>query len=519
MPCRGKESFDVHIWMLKKFIAFNPGKVQLPLEYYVISASYEKMLFRMEHSISQHYLSCLKSLKNQTFQFNPDFPWPEKRGRNNNELIYTVIPTIAPYMVMPNLLKAVEVAKNAKAVKGVRAPGIYNESTCKEFHLLLCDSFDRFYTSLIAIRNFQDAVHTTGKTQPRVPQDLTDEQLTTLKSKLAIVQVLGNSLRAIVRSDAHYKHLATIEASLERYIGIILIDEGNSEEDSELQCLDPPASVTLLHQLYGDWANLMVGYIDASRLVRQYVGSLPGPPSDNVTITVLATPCPGQRMLSWKTLLRTKEYFPDESNGVKNQPTMDELIKFLTSDVLLDEQTAALTKSTSKGSNQVKRITIERLITLVNKFDDNITKDNMDGNLSGYLETVDSLILDVHHMKNCSSPGWLQFVEDIRTHLLELKNLSGRQARSHKIGQIVKMLKILREHSSLYQKLKPNAPLSIGLGFLGSRHCETSLACLTSTVTPLEQILDNNINAVVVSCIPIPCSFGCITSQYRQLDQ
>jgi hypothetical protein len=497
MTCRGNESFDTHIWMLQKFISFKSEENQLPLEYYIISASYEKMLSRMDHSISRHYLRCLKSLKGQDFLFNPDMSWVEKCGRNDDELINLVIPAIAPHTTLeiPNLLKAAEVMKGVKAGKGADS-GIYNESTCREFHLLLCDSLDRFHSSLEDLLTFRKIF------PPSSPKSLTVEQLKKLKMLLSIVQVLGNILRAIVRSEAHHKHLATIERFLERYAGNMRTprdNEEDEEEDEELQGLDPPGGITVLRQLYGDWSKLMVGYVDATRLIRQYVGLLPGDPSGNVSIQILASPCSGKRMLPWKVLLKTKDYFPEHRNGSKNEPTMDELIEFLISDVRFDLKTS----SECSDSEQVKRGTIKCLAKAFKEFEETITKGALD--VCDYIKAVDSFILDASRLRDCSSPGWHDYVEEIVEQLRGLKDIHGKQARLRAIGEVAKMLKTLRGHSLLFQRLKPGSPLSIGIGFKGSQHCESSLACLTST--PLDQVLDSNImdqnvlKAFEVSCI------------------
>ena len=63
---RGKESFEIHAWMLKTLLSeANPD----PFIHYIIAASFRKMIHRMQNSNSKTYYDCLRNQESSSLTF------------------------------------------------------------------------------------------------------------------------------------------------------------------------------------------------------------------------------------------------------------------------------------------------------------------------------------------------------------------------------------------------------------------------------------------------------------------
>ena len=61
---RGKESFEIHAWMLKTLLS---EVDRHPFLHYIIAASYGKMIHRMQNPNSITYYNCLQNSDGQGF--------------------------------------------------------------------------------------------------------------------------------------------------------------------------------------------------------------------------------------------------------------------------------------------------------------------------------------------------------------------------------------------------------------------------------------------------------------------
>ena len=78
----GKESFEIHAWMLKTLLSeVDPD----PFLHYIIAASYGKMIRRMQNSNSITYYDCLRNQESSSLTFKaPSEKW--KKSRDNDVL-------------------------------------------------------------------------------------------------------------------------------------------------------------------------------------------------------------------------------------------------------------------------------------------------------------------------------------------------------------------------------------------------------------------------------------------------
>ena len=83
---RGKESFEIHAWMLKTLLS---EADQHPFLHYIIAASYGKMIQQMQNPNSITYYDCLQNQKPSSLTFNaPSEEWKKSRDES---LIKTII--------------------------------------------------------------------------------------------------------------------------------------------------------------------------------------------------------------------------------------------------------------------------------------------------------------------------------------------------------------------------------------------------------------------------------------------
>jgi hypothetical protein len=455
---------------------------------YVIAASFPKMLSRMANRlVSERYLSCLLNLRETTFKFIEEpYTAPTRKGNEDpDQLLFNIIPSINPIMPIPNLMQMFEA--NEQPYK------LYNKDTYMEFHKLLCDLLNGYHQSLKALENLQK----------RLKEPLNKDDVKDILTHLVTVRAAGESLRAIVRGAAIEKHLKTIAHLLEVGNGKPsgTTTEEDTEEDTEFEVLRPytlhRGQRLLPWQSYKDWLRLMIIYFDAVQILDKHANS-----SIDISIKILAPSLPDQKMLRWEELLRHKVYFPELIAEGPEQTSAETLISFLTSnfdaateDTSADREEGNSTqgkrgKGTSakreegnstkgkkgKGTQLEKGVRIEEVITSVQA----LSVIAAEG-VVGLSKAIDSVIEQMTLLKNCSSPGWGQYIKTILEHIMDLKdcNLTSQQ-RLTMTQSVVEMLATVRGRSLLYQQLKAGKPLSRGQEFLGTRHCEACIASLSS---------------------------------------
>lgn len=492
------------------------GRTTLSL--YVIAVSFPKMLRRMHGSrITKCYFDCLQRLKSKTFEFveQPNIVENDKNPdrhfiRNIRTLPNTLNTDIS------NLRKAAEESNG-----GVTEPcEIYNENTYMEFHGLLCELVERFNSSLEEVKKLQAKM-------PSTASGLLDSEK--IKSALLSVMILGQYLKAMVRSAALEKHLRTISHLLD-----VDSDDGKSsmattdedaedDEDADDPVLKPysiyQGQPTLPWQSYRDWLRLTTMYFDAIAILNKHVRSFSSSTDLNFNIKILAPSLPDQKMLPWKELLRHKVYFPELPND-PDQPSSEELITFLTSDFDTGQITEATrnekVERTKGKKDKCTRVgvgvdlVVKSVRDFINQLESVIAANGID---LGDTKAIDSIIGQLKSLNNCASPGCGEFTTTIFEQLQALKcHCPTPQLRLTRSKKILDMLETLRGHSSLYQKLKEGTPLSRGDTFSGTRHCEAWIASLNNLFgrpelhdSPLVEILSE----FAVSPIFMPFSNVC----------
>ena len=112
---RGKESFEIHAWMLKTLLSeVDPD----PFLHYIIAASYRKMIRWMQNSNSIKYYDCLQNQESSSLTFKAP---SKKRKKSRDEPLIIMIISLAKaedFIKIPNLQHA--------ALEGIK---IYNENT------------------------------------------------------------------------------------------------------------------------------------------------------------------------------------------------------------------------------------------------------------------------------------------------------------------------------------------------------------------------------------------------------
>ena len=337
---------------------------------------------------------------------------------------------------------------------------IYNKDTCAEYHDLLCKLLDRFHASLDALKQLQRSAVANGVVE-QDPQKKNAAQPSLVKiiSHLRLVLLMGWSLREMVQGNAMEEHLQAINPLLEVNVGKSWPMSETSEEDIEFHILKPYSmrhgKLLLPWQAYCDWLKLMVHNLDSINVLDEFLRSFNSPNID-VEVKILYPSCPDKKMLPWQELLRDKHYFP-----IGDEPSNEELITFLTTPTLLNG--VAL-----KGI-------IEIVLVLKQQRKSEITVGA--AHMVVNTEDVDSLITKMCALR-CSLPGWDAYSAILIDRMKALKDC-GRTPQDglHLIQVIMDMLEALRASNSLYDKLTPHTPLTLGKDFSGTRHCE---ACLCS---------------------------------------
>lgn len=432
------------------------------LQYYIIAASFPKMLHRFEiPRVSKRYFKCLKEMDLNTIDFTE--PPATMVGQGDGDPDQMLLDSLPGFIKATTDISSLRAAKAKAESTGTRCE-IYSRETYKVFHNLLCEVLQKFLRSLIKLKSI------CGKKSKDGLRNVEE-----IRKQLLVVCGMGRSLRAMVTSAAIGKHLKTIAGLLEVEVGDSWtvatkggdVESAGEEGDAEFDALKPYSThggrPLLPWQSYQDWLRLMVTYFDAESILRGYVLRFPEDVDILVEIKILAPSLPTQTLLPWKELLRHKTYFPELPDDPA-QPSVDDLIDFLTSDYAIiqveDEETA------EKGLGEILRLL-----------------ENLEKQQDSTPLEFESICKKVSQLKGCSSQGSAECTEAILANIGTLKLQVSTQ--SHKallplIQETSEMVKTLKARSALYWALKEGKPLSKGDGFMGTRHCEASLATFNS---------------------------------------
>ena len=80
-----KDSFKFHTWMIAKLIK-SSGTDKVPLSYYVIAVSYERMITRMTYRVLKSFRNALKNVP-PTFEFPKRFTLISASNSNDKNFI------------------------------------------------------------------------------------------------------------------------------------------------------------------------------------------------------------------------------------------------------------------------------------------------------------------------------------------------------------------------------------------------------------------------------------------------
>src|SRR5277367_4657847 len=269
--------------------------------YYIIATCYPILERRLGHkTLSQPYIHSLKQVKDVPFN---ESLWeqPSMREIASDRSFLLFVPTIVEGIRTP----IPHIHEQAKLVAADQDFQLYNEKTCKEFHLLLLELLDRFQRSLKYLKSLKDLK--SHRVSANVTSTPDNDQF---ENYVFDVLFAGDALRMIAKGAALWMHLRTIEAKLvdpRRPDMSLPMPGGNAEKDEEqgeeqdehdeeLEAVQPsalsmegnmPVRVPLWKS-YRNWLKLMVIYFDAVHILDEYVG----PTFDNrkISLKILVPP-------------------------------------------------------------------------------------------------------------------------------------------------------------------------------------------------------------------------------------
>ena len=147
--CRCKESFETHIWMVKTLLEKFEELDEEADSFldYIVAISFQKMNRRMEDKdVSLTYYNCL-----QNWDHSSTLPskTPRSYHKDRDKHFINTIPHLVKVSrtKIPNLTKVAATHPQ---------PGIYNEETRIEFHLLLCELLSGYKASLKHLKNLKN---------------------------------------------------------------------------------------------------------------------------------------------------------------------------------------------------------------------------------------------------------------------------------------------------------------------------------------------------------------------------
>jgi len=480
--------------MLKSLLRHSENHLEI-LQLYVVAADFSKMLARMNHPVSAQYLACFQRVKSWTFELSTE---PD----DGNDLLFLddILSELANTKI-PNLEKMARAAKEKKPFN------LYNKDTCMEFHELLCEIFERFHESLNKLKYLHKLTVNKRKRKLEIGQP----DLEAIVERLHQVLALGRALKAIVRGSAIKMHLTTISPFLEVKTGKFWPMHHELDDDTEFHLLKPHSTdgqgePLLPWKSYHDWLRLMIHYFDAIHVLDNHLMALKSSPID-ISIKILYPPLPDHEMLPRQDLPHNEKYFPPIQNN-PGQPSAAELITFLTSPTLVEEGTSV-------------QDLIDDVYAAMQKQEREIVGGVAYNDLA---EDIEILLEGVNELKDYSSAGWkdYDYVVAVLRQVEALRSDDTPHGRLSRLKGVSGMLETLKGSFSVYKRLQPGTPLSLGSGFIGAGHCEVCAGCVNSlsgTPGPHVGLSKDLLEEFRVCHIFVPCLNLCQILQYRKPDK
>ena len=140
----------------------------------------------------------------------------------------------------------------------------------------------------------------------------------------------------------------------------------------------------------------------------------------------------------------------------------------------------------------------------------------------GFASNVEKLKEALTELKNSSSDGWKDYVEEIFEQVESLESDGTTNSRLCRLERIWNMLQNLKGSFLLYKSVQPGTPLSRGKDFNGGTHCE-ALGANSNSLSGNTGLDDDSLKELLheygVCRVSVTCSNLCQTLQYRELYQ
>jgi hypothetical protein len=146
--------------------------------------------------------------------------------------------------------------------------------------------------------------------------------------------------------------------------------------------------------------------------------------------------------------------------------------KYTAKDDLIKE----ITKIVEGIKTLTKRPTAEDLSRMVKKLG---TIPQVVENVAVFVNSVDHIIFQMAVLTNCSSPWSESFIKSIVGRLNSFKHMwvyTTLEDTIQETTKIAEMIRTLRDNARLFHALEKSEPLSTGIGFKGTCHCESDVA-------------------------------------------
>lgn len=438
------------------------------------------MARRIRHAdLSMPYLLSLKSVDMENIMFltsESEISPNDKRFFQEYFLLYpsdTDFPNVTEFPNLRKQLRLIEEAEEACLEEPAHLdeqhkPKLYIQDTYKEFHDLfisLLDAFNKCLAYLVLPSDKKPSTPTPGDIPPPNFQNC-----------LTFLGTMGSFLQLLTKGTVLVMHLRTIESSLEEHrrdksipnseLVEDLMEEERDEDlmeegqDEDLQAIQASlksygsTQQIPLHMSYKEWLKLMIVNFDAIDVLRQYVGGLQFP-FKTIDIKILVSPQSSTVLLPWRELFDIPEIFATDTS----QSDYD-LRKYL-------EEGAKLNINDTVST--LKKIKQSLL---------HLSKEVKDGEVGGrkrgvkyYKQEISKYLNKL--IENSDVFGWKELVQD----LLKDDETSGGFLNFDKIDDAVTLM-LSSNQIKFFKLLHDTDENSEGLKFIGTIHCEVSLASL-----------------------------------------
>ena len=543
-------SFELHTWMLARFIETSDSDV-IPLSYYVIAVSYEKMITRMNYRVSTSYRDAITNLP-QNIELPERYPPGLNDASNSKDNRFITL--LMKYNASGCLTLSTPIDKLVE-----HKEDLYNQETYVDFHLILGELLEIFLDSLLRLKDY----HELRKKAPSSSSVNLDETI----AKIEFIAMVGTLLRLLVKSQAIKKCLYTIAMFLPDRGAVVkaavdnktddddddderdeddddeldrdeedelYADVEGSEDDSELKrygeydAVEHGSRTSIKSQSCLKSLNLVVVFFDAILVLQQFVAKQRKESIDvNINIKVLLLPkSQEESMLPWKTLIQHKSYFPG-----KPEPTPKEIIEFLelrassTGNQRSSQNTTDNEKSNKNGQKSSKKdqksskknrhepaeVSPETVTAKLVMLHGEIDKLNSADSIREIVGTVVSSVVSSMNMLQYELPGSAKYTKGIVDKLQSLASGIYKEKGDLKteIKVIMGKLRTLGLNAKLERMLREGSPLDTGLGFKGSVHAE---ACVAAYCTKHHWFSD--VSYFIIMCcsdlliLLVVCSFA-----------